>query len=791
MSEKKMKQKELKRRNIMDSIARIDEFLINFNPERDTKEVAIRLARLDKLMENFEDIQGEYETFDDSNEFVKSNMSIRAKVEEQYFRVKGGLTSLQPPPAAVPTPTAVPSAPAVSHSIGPIFGVGEAQIRAVGSVSTEARSRLEKFAVPLDCLVLRNITTNLPAVTIPKSNWSIPEGINLADPDYNVSRKIDLIIGAEHFYTFLKGGRINLGELSPTLVESVFGWLVSGKSSYAPIIHPPLCHISTLESLDRNIEKFWQVEEVDTKVLSPTEQYCEEFYKRTVSRDPSGRYVVQYPKKEDFSRMIGDSYPTALRRLEGLERKLDKNEPLKERYQAFMAEFINLGHMRAIPPEEKLPPATCFLPHHPVVKESSSTTKVRGVFDASAKTSSGYSLNDALMVGPVLQDELYLIVLRFRRYRIVLLADIEKMYRMVRMHPDDQPLQCVLFRFCKDDPITKYALTTLADDEGSSFPLAAEALKQDFYMDDFIRGENTIDRAVHLRQEMTELLNRGGFRLRKWCSNFQEVLEGVPEEDLATQSNRTFDPDETIKTLGLSWEPSSDQFRFDINVGMKDGPITKRKILSEISRLYDPLGLIAPIVVRAKIMMQQLWMLSLEWDEEVPVEIQSKWTAFVTELPALSNFRLDRYAFEEGDVQLHCFADASDVAYGACVYVRTIGVNGNVKVELLTSKSRVAPLKKRSIPRLELCAAQIAAHLTSKVRTALGIDAVSVWYWSDSMVVLYWLRFPPQAWKTFVSNRVSDIQILTHGSKWRHVSGMENPADLVSRGMAVEQFTSS
>ncbi|XP_062712567.1 uncharacterized protein LOC134289887 [Aedes albopictus] len=1201
MSEKKMKQKELKRRNIMDSIARIDEFLINFNPERDTKEVAIRLARLDKLMENFEDIQGEYETFDDSNEFVKSNMSIRAKVEEQYFRVKGGLTSLQPPPAAVPIPTAVPSAPAVSHSIGvklptitlpqfdgdlndwltfhdsfsslihssgdipciqkfqylrsalkgdalkliesltitaanysvawqsllnrysnkyllkkkhlqaitfppkslsksasklcvvveefqrhvkileqlgeptaqwssllvqllcsrvdeqtlrdweeyvsagndptytnlvefltkkirtleslsinadhfalsspnkhsppskplkssqgppssrinsyaatenylpgchacsqqhllvkcpafekmplkdrlnlvnakkicsncfrgdhfvrkcsskfscricqkrhhsllhpgfdsstngngnlnsgqgqppqstsvarceiettsvpteqsissnsvsdphsvnvflstvvliivdgygrehfaralldsgsqcclmserlcqqlrlvrrrinqPIFGVGEAQIRAVGSVSTEARSRLEKFAVPLDCLVLRNITTNLPAVTIPKNNWSIPEGINLADPDYNVSRKIDLIIGAEHFYTFLKGDRINLGESSPTLVESVFGWLVSGKSSYAPITHPPLCHISTLESLDRNIEKFWQVEEVDTKVLSPTEQYCEEFYKRTVSRDPSGRYVVQYPKKEDFSRMIGDSYPTALRRLEGLERKLDKNEPLKERYQAFMAEFINLGHMRAIPPEEKLPPATCFLPHHPVVKESSSTTKVRGVFDASAKTSSGYSLNDALMVGPVLQDELYLIVLRFRRYRIVLLADIEKMYRMVRMHPDDQPLQCVLFRFCKDDPITKYALTTvtyglspssflatrtlhqLADDEGSSFPLAAEALKQDFYMDDFIRGENTIDRAVRLRQEMTELLNRGGFRLRKWCSNFQEVLEGVPEDDLATQSNRTFDPDETIKTLGLSWEPSTDQFRFDVNVGMKDGPITKRKILSEISRLYDPLGLIAPIVVRAKIMMQQLWMLSLEWDEEVPVEIQAKWTAFVTELPALSSFRLDRYAFEEGDVQLHCFADASDAAYGACVYVRTTGINGNVKVELLTSKSRVAPLKKRSIPRLELCAAQIAAHLTSKVRIALGIEAVSVWYWSDSMVVLHWLRSPPQAWKTFVSNRVSDIQILTHGSKWRHVSGMENPADLVSRGMAVEQFTSS
>ncbi|XP_065076831.1 uncharacterized protein LOC135700290 [Ochlerotatus camptorhynchus] len=368
------------------------------------------------------------------------------------------------------------------------------------------------------------------------------------------------------------------------------------------------------------------------------------------------------------------------------------------------------------------------------------------------------------------------------------------------MHPDECFFQCILFRFGKAHPITKYVLTTvtyglapssflatctlhqLAEDEGDSFPRAAEALKQDFYMDDFIRGENSVESAIKLRREITELLKREGFRLRKWSSNSQAVLEGVPEDDLATQSCRSFDPEETIKTLGISWEPSTDQFRFSINVSMKEGPITKRKILSGIARLYDPLGLIAPIVVRAKILMQQLWMLSLEWYEEVPTEIQAKWMTFINELPYLVSFRIDRYAFEEGDVQLHCFADASDVAYGACLYVRTIGINGEVKVELLTSKSRVASLKKRSTARLELCAAQIAAHLATKVRNALEIEPGSIRFWSDSTVVLHWLCSPPQTWKTFVSNRVADIQILTHGSRWRHVSRMENPADLVSRG---------
>lgn len=463
----------------------------------------------------------------------------------------------------------------------PILGVGESQIRAVCSVNTEARSRFGDFSIPLNCLVLKKLTSDLPAVTIPITNWNIPNQTDLADPEFNVPRKVDLIIGAEHFYAILQGGRFPLGPQAPTLVESKFGWFVSGKASYEAMPHTLVCCMSTLDSLNQNIEKFWKLEELDRALPSPTEQYCEEYYRKTVSRNPDGRYIVRYPKKDNFQDMVGESLVNSKRRLEGLERRLDSNPILKERYHAFIAEFIELGHMRKVPPTEPEPHTVCYIPHHAVQKESSSTTKVRSVFDASAKTSSGFSLNEALLVGPVIQDELLDIVIRLRRHKVVLLADIEKMYRQVEIHPDDRPLQRVLWRFNKSDPITKYEMTRvtyglapssflatrtllqLAEDEGDSFPLAASALKQDFYMDDFIRSVATISQAIQLRKEMDELLRRGGFPLRKWCSNFSEVLEGVPSENLANPSSQTFDPDEAIKALGISWEPASDQFRFN------------------------------------------------------------------------------------------------------------------------------------------------------------------------------------------------------------------------------------
>ncbi|XP_055634288.1 uncharacterized protein LOC129774553 [Toxorhynchites rutilus septentrionalis] len=716
MSEKKIRQKELKRRNIIDSIQRIEDFIENYDPNRDINEVAIRMSRLDLLMENFESIQ-----------------------------------------------------------------------------------------------VLRQITTNLPTHTIPSNEWMIPRNINLADPEFHVSKGIELILGAEHFFSFLKGGRIQIGNPSPVLVESVFGWFATGNvnANPNPVVACQTFCFSTIESIASNLEKFWQIEDIDATIPSPNEQICEQFYRETTTRDTTGRYIVKYPKKDNITKLIGESYSHALQRMEGLERRLDKTHELKTNYHNFIAEFIELGHMRKVSTNETIPPVVYYLPHHPVLKDSSTTTKVRSVFDASMKTSTGYALNDALLVGPVVQHELLSLILRFRKYKVALTADIEKMYRQISIHPDDRPLQRLLWRFNKDDPISEYELTTvtyglssssflatrtlhqLAEDEGELFTLAARALKRDFYVDDFIRGEDSIENAIKLREQMDDLLKHGGFTLRKWCSNHPEVVDGIPEENLATQSCQTFDSKEMIKTLGICWDPKSDQFQFDIDPSVNNEPITKRKILSSIARLYDPLGLIAPILVRAKILLQQLWAISLCWDEEVPLEIRKKWRRLIEEFPNLTNFRIDRYAFMPGKVQLHCFADASELAYGACVYARSEAMDGSIRIELLMSKSRVAPLKKRSIPRLELCAAQIAAHLFTKVKAALDMEFSSIHFWSDSMVVLHWLRSPSQNWRTFIANRVADIQMLTHHGSWKHVPGASNPADLLSRSMTVEQLLTS
>nr|XP_029707541.1 uncharacterized protein LOC115254282 [Aedes albopictus] len=283
-----------------------------------------------------------------------------------------------------------------------------------------------------------------------------------------------------------------------------------------------------------------------------------------------------------------------------------------------------------------------------------------------------------------------------------------------------------------------------------------------------------------------------GFELRKWTSNELDVLRGLKDEQIGTQSSLQFSPNETIKALGICWEPGPDTLRFDSNIDPSDDPPTKRTILSCISRLFDPLGLIAPVIVKSKLLMQELWLLSCGWDDPLPESVQQKWINIRSELPSISTYRVDRYAFlPNATVQLHVFSDASEAAYGACIYARCEDPEGRVRINLLASKSRVAPLKRITLPRLELCAAVLGAHLYDRVRKAINVEAPASFFWSDSAITLQWIRCPPNTWKTYIANRVSEIQHFTHGCAWNHVAGCENPADLVSRGMTVAEFIES
>ncbi|XP_062558043.1 uncharacterized protein LOC134222915 [Armigeres subalbatus] len=290
-------------------------------------------------------------------------------------------------------------------------------------------------------------------------------------------------------------------------------------------------------------------------------------------------------------------------------------------------------------------------------------------------------------------------------------------------------------------------------------------------------------------------MKKGGFALRKWCSNRPEVLADIPADQLGTSLSITFQisPDEKVKTLGITWEPGTDQLRFYYDVTLSEQSWTRRSILSAVAKLFDPLGLISPVIVVAKMLMQELALLKTDWDTSVPVHIERKWKEFHSQMNNISELEISRFVFASKwvDIQFHCFSDASTLAYGACMYVRTLDEAGNVRIELLASKSRVAPLKRLTLPRLELSAAKEAAALHSKVTKALSMGNVRTVFWSDSTIVLHWLRAPPNSWQTFVANRVSMIQTATFAHSWRHISGKENPADLVSRGMTINDFLCS
>ncbi|XP_065089275.1 uncharacterized protein LOC135710594 [Ochlerotatus camptorhynchus] len=297
---------------------------------------------------------------------------------------------------------------------------------------------------------------------------------------------------------------------------------------------------------------------------------------------------------------------------------------------------------------------------------------------------------------------------------------------------------------------------------------------------------------------MVDLMHSAGLTLRKWNSNCEEILLHVPEHLRDDRTILTLESaDSTVKTLGLQWEPRTDCYHFSTPKWTESGIITKRIVLSDISRLFDPLGLIGPVIVQAKLFVQELWKRECNWDDPLSNDLLETWLEYRRNMIGLDGLTVPRWVGVTKSlkrVELHGFCDASKKAYGACIYIKTISEDDTVEVRLFTTKSRVAPLenlkKKKtslSIPRLELSSALLLAHLFEKVINSIRMTVES-YFWTDSTIVKHWLASIPSRWKEFVANRVSEIQHITKDGTWNHVSGTENPADIISRGMAPPQL---
>ncbi|XP_043477349.1 uncharacterized protein LOC122508206 [Leptopilina heterotoma] len=485
-----------------------------------------------------------------------------------------------------------------------------------------------------------------------------------------------------------------------------------------------------------------------------------------------------------------------------LERRLEKNPDLKLEYHKFMSSYLELNHME---PSGSGPNEGYYLPHHAVVKKSSLTTKLRVVFDASAKSTTGLSLNDTLRIGPTIQDGIFELILRFRCYRIVLSADIEKMYRQFWIDPEDRKFQKILWRWNQSQPLRTFQLKTvtygtacapfmatrclkqLAHEERTSYPLAAKAIEEDMYVDDLLTGTNSVEEAKRLRDDIITITNRAGLTMCKWLSNHSAIMMDLPDKSGTTMIS--LDPEKITRTLGVGWSANEDTLIFEVSQGPVIEQWTKRNILSRIAQLFDPLGLVSPIVVLAKIILQDLWRSQLGWDDGVPENIRKMWVDYHAQLPVLNGWSIDRHMLmpEATNIQLHGFSDASMKAYGACIYLR-VATKEEIKTTLVCAKSRVAPIKAVTLPRLELCGALLLARLYRMVGTAIDLNLDSIHFWCDSTIVLAWLQSPEQKREIFVSNRISEIKELTAAGKWSHVPTKQNPADLVSRGVLPSTF---
>ncbi|XP_043270546.1 uncharacterized protein [Venturia canescens] len=591
-------------------------------------------------------------------------------------------------------------------SVTPIIGIGGTHSgHTRGVVSVKLRSMHSSDIVSIKAHILSKLMPTLPSFTPPNISLSHLQGLPLADPEFLSPGSIELILGAD-IYGQLIREQIKRGpQGTPIAQNTVFGWIVLGPmdsshQSAGLVHHAAVDH--GYQELQDLLTQFWVQEEVSgsgESHLTPDEQECETHFLTTHKRDSDGRYVVRLLVKS-ASGTLGGSFHTASSCLHRLRCKLNRDSTYKGLYNTFLEEYESLGHMTRVAGNHAPLGPIYYLPHHGVL-----TTKLRVVFNGSCNTESGISLNDILHTGAKLQRDISDVLLWVRRHSFVFATDIVKIFRQIRVH--ETPF------------LAGRALDQLVTDEGGKYPEAVAPLSRGQYVDDIYGGANQLADLITQAEQLMGICTAGCFPLAKWQSNHPELLTEVGATSSA-ENARVSEECET-KVLGLAWFPHMDLFKFTVHKYTAGDGITKRIILSEIAQLYDPLGFLSPELSHLGTVLVPRWLNS-----------------------ALGT-----------SVELHGFSDASQLAMGAAVYVRVSGTGNQATVSLVCPKTKVAPIKRLPIPRLELAAAVLLAKLTHHVQNVLGLD---------------------------------DSRELVPRAQWRFTPRRDNPADCASRGLTISQL---
>lgn len=649
------------------------------------------------------------------------------------------------------------------------------------------------------------------------ARWPYLQKVNIPVID----SRIELLIGTNASKIIEPWEIINSQGEGPYAVRTLVGWVVNGPLRHGKSAVDNDCQSAAVNRISvANLERL---------LIS---HYNHDFNEKTSDerREPSiedkrfleiannsvslidGHYTLNLPFRHDDVQLPNNRH-IAMQRLQSLKRKLKRSESFHDEYSAFLSDVIAQGYAEVVPQEELegTEGRIWYIPHHGVYHPKKNTLRV--VFDCGA-VYQGRSLNSELLQGPDLTNSLIGVLLRFRREPIALMADIRSMFHQVRVSksdidflrflwwtdgnieqdPIDYRMLVHLFGAASSPSCASFALRRTAEDNLHMRSQVTNTIMHNFYVDDCLTSLPTVQDAVQLTSDLVELCSKGGFQLTKWVSNNRVVLSNIKAEERG-KDIRSLDLDKdqlpVDRALGLQWSVENDDFRFNIVVPEK--PHTRRGILSMISSVYDPLGILAPLTLPAKQLLQQLCKQGYGWDEPIPPSQSKHWADWIKDLPTLVSFNVPRCIKPPNFknpviIQLHHFADASELGYGVVSYVRMSNDQGGIHVCFLMGKARVAPLKQLTIPRLELAAAVLSVKVDKLLRTELHLPLQSSMFWVDSQAVLKYIASDSARFYTFVANRVAFIRENTSIQQWKFIESKHNPADDASRGLSAQKF---
>ena len=629
----------------------------------------------------------------------------------------------------------------------------------------------------VEALVINTICESVPYMALPENKRLVEQSHKIVN--------LDVLLNAAATWRVVR--QLRRRDRDSALILTDFGPCLVGRSRGDAAAAAPVLPVVLLTNrdLDRACARFFSLELIGIRAHEDDEKRAEENEAQRQLAEKAyvedGVWVTPILFKPD-AKVLRNNYSMALKRFNNMEKKLSLDPQLEKDYQKEIMDLFERGDARWLRDEINEPHAF-YMPHRPVVRMDKETTKIRPVFDASARTRDGISLNSEILRTPVLHPALTGILLRFRMKPVGLTGDISKMFLRMRILPEHEKYQRFLARPDPDGPIKHAAITKVAfgvadspyramesvkrtvEEYKEAYPEAAEELTANLYVDDLLTGAEDVEAAVKLQKDCVTLLNRAGLPMRKWCSNSPEVLERIPEDqrgetsDLLLTSNLQAEAEAetpencSASVLGVGWDVKKDELHFvgHTSIALPAAPCTKRELVSAAFKFYDPMGYLAPFLVRSKIMVQRLQVGDYDWNRLVPEDLGHEWNRWISKVPALGEIILRRCLQLIGrkveDCMLVVFGDASDLALGMAVYIRITYADGECETHLVMAKSKVAPKNAATLPRKELVAALAATNLLVHVAEALKMDPKEARCFTDSMTTLQWLRKHPRTWK--------------------------------------------